>query len=137
MQYCSFGENPLNRTYIFAATLVAALCTMVPCARAYDHGGEHNSAQHISRARYEDHRADRDRDLRLRHEREERLRHEREERMRREREARLHREHHVERHEIRDHRSDHDRRQGWEHGQKRGWHGDNLPPGQAKKADGR
>jgi hypothetical protein len=30
-----------------------------------------------------------------------------------------------------------DRRKGWEHGKKTGWHGDNMPPGQAKKHNDR
>jgi hypothetical protein len=138
MQLLRWESKPLNRTYIFAAAMLAAFSMSAPSMHADDHSGAHNTGQHVRReVRYDDHRADRERELRLRHERDERVRHEREERTRHEREARLHRDHHVERHDFRDHRNDHDRREGWQKGQKRGWHGENLPPGQAKKADGR
>ena len=116
--------------YILAAPLFLVLCAIPASASGYQ--GEHNSGQHLRDA-------DRDRDRAPQHGREERERHlrrereERELRLRHEREARWRREHHTDhRDPFRSH--DRDRRSGSEQGKKQGWHGDNLPPGQAKKA---
>jgi hypothetical protein len=49
--------------------------------------------------------------------------------------ARAWREHREREHrrEYRRERNDHDRHNGWDRGHKTGWHGNNVPPGQAKK----
>src|SRR5581483_1754656 len=110
---CSFGDTTLKSHLLVTGSLLASLTLAPISASAYDHPGEHNSAQHIRRVRESEHE---------RHLREERERLEREARLRRERDEHMRRERHEARHDFRDHDRDHDRR-GWEKGQKRGWKG--------------
>jgi hypothetical protein len=121
---CSFGDTTLKSHLLLTGSLLASLTLIPSAASAYDHPGEHNSAQHIRRVRESEH----ERHLREDRERHERL--ERKARLQRERDEHRRRD----RHGFRDQDRDHDRR-GWEKGQKRGWKGGSLPPGQEKKAE--
>ena len=121
---CSFGDTTLKSHLLVTGSLLASLTLAPISASAYDHPGEHNSAQPIRRVRESEH----ERHLREDRERHERL--ERKARLRRERDEHTRRD----RHGFRDHDRDHER-SGWERGQKRGWKGGSLPPGQEKKSE--
>lgn len=108
-------------SHILAAPVWLSLCIVPVSASARDHQGEHNSAQ---RARYEE-RKHNER-LHAEHRRVE----SREARERREREAQWRAHHHQ--------AAGHDAFRepaGADHGRKRGWRGQDVPSGQAKKAD--
>lgn len=117
-------------SYVLAA-LGISLCVMPISASDRDHQGEHNSAQHIRR-QDRDHDRDHNQNWRADHNRYQEMREARERRERRDREE-------WRRHHESARRDFHDRDAfrepaGGDHGQKKGWHGQDLPPGQAKKA---
>ena len=110
-------------SYVLTAPVLISLCIVPLSASARDHQEKHNSAQH---ARYEVRKHDER--LRAEHHRVE----SREARERREREAQW-RAHHNQ--ALRHDRDAFREPAGDAHGRKKSWRGQDVSPGQAKKAD--